>query len=114
MAAPQPPQVRCRDSVAHRVGQFSALGASPWTERARAELAATGVGTPGPAHPAGPLGTLAPQELQVVRLPATGATNRQIAARLFLSPRTVGFHLYKAYPKLGITSRTELPGIDLG
>jgi DNA-binding CsgD family transcriptional regulator len=50
----------------------------------------------------------------VVRLAATGATNRQIGAQLFLSPRTVGFHLYKAYPKLGISSRAELAGIDLG
>nr|WP_308016097.1 helix-turn-helix transcriptional regulator [Nonomuraea aurantiaca] len=45
---------------------------------------------------------------------ATGVTNRQIAAQLFLSPRTVGFHLYKAYPKLGVSSRTDLAGIDLG
>jgi DNA-binding CsgD family transcriptional regulator len=74
-----------------------------------------------PRRPAGarraaanPLDTLTPQELQVVRLAATGATNRQIGAQLFLSPRTVGFHLYKAYPKLGITSRADLPGIDLG
>jgi DNA-binding CsgD family transcriptional regulator len=44
----------------------------------------------------------------VVRLAATGASNKQIGARLFLSPRTVGYHLYKAFPKLGVTSREEL------
>ncbi|MFI7144096.1 helix-turn-helix transcriptional regulator [Nonomuraea sp. NPDC050022] len=96
--------------------RFAALGATPWAERARTELAATGARAdlPEPGGQARPLDTLTPQELQVVRLAATGATNRQIAAQLFLSPRTVGFHLYKAYPKLGVSSRTDLAGIDLG
>ncbi|MEU4226919.1 AAA family ATPase [Nonomuraea sp. NPDC026600] len=92
--------------------RFAALGATPWAERARTELAATGARADLP-EPGGQA-RLTPQELQVVRLAATGATNRQIAAQLFLSPRTVGFHLYKAYPKLGISSRTDLPGIDFG
>ncbi|MFC7040780.1 LuxR C-terminal-related transcriptional regulator, partial [Nonomuraea rubra] len=95
---------------------FTELGAEPWAERARTELAATGVhaAEPGPPAASAALSTLTSQELQVVRLAATGATNRQIAAQLFLSPRTVGFHLYKAYPKLGISSRAELAGLDLG
>ncbi|TDD14593.1 LuxR family transcriptional regulator [Nonomuraea diastatica] len=95
---------------------FTAMGAAPWAERARTELAATGVPATAPARRAdtAPLDTLTPQELQVVRLAATGATNRQIGAQLFLSPRTVGFHLYKAYPKLGVSSRAELAGIDFG
>ncbi|MGP4101885.1 helix-turn-helix transcriptional regulator [Nonomuraea sp. KM90] len=95
---------------------FTALGAAPWAERARTELAAAGVHAAEPKRAAGSaaLGTLTPQELQVVRLAAAGATNRQIGAQLFLSPRTVGFHLYKAYPKLGVSSRAELAGIDLG
>ncbi|SEH03051.1 regulatory protein, luxR family [Nonomuraea solani] len=95
---------------------FVELGAVPWAERARTELAAAGVhaAEPGPPAAGAALSTLTPQELQVVRLAATGATNRQIGAQLFLSPRTVGFHLYKAYPKLGISSRAELTDLELG
>jgi len=55
-----------------------------------------------------PPARLTPQELQVVRLAAAGASNKQIGAQLFLSPRTVGFHLYRAFPKLGVTTREEL------
>ncbi|WP_410050211.1 helix-turn-helix domain-containing protein [Actinomadura sp. CNU-125] len=51
---------------------------------------------------------LTPQELEVAGLAASGLSNPQIASRLFLSPRTVSSHLYRAFPKLGITSRTEL------
>jgi DNA-binding CsgD family transcriptional regulator len=85
---------------------FERLGATPWANRARTELRATGESraVPGPD----PMGTLTPQELQVVRLAAEGLTNRDIGAQLFLSPRTVGYHLYKAYPKLGVTSRAGL------
>jgi DNA-binding CsgD family transcriptional regulator len=80
-------------------------GATPWAQQARDELAATGAATqPGQAGPT----PLTPQERQVTRLAAQGLPNRDIAAQLFLSPRTVAYHLYKAYPKLGITSRTEL------
>ncbi|MGY0234950.1 AAA family ATPase [Longispora urticae] len=85
---------------------FERLGATPWADRARAELTATG--EQAPAHPTGLLSTLTPQELAIVQLAAGGLSNRDIAARLFLSPRTVGHHLYKAYPKLGILSRGEL------
>ncbi|MCQ0004948.1 response regulator transcription factor [Actinomadura madurae] len=49
-----------------------------------------------------------------MRLAAAGASNREIAARLFLSPRTVGNHLYRAYPKLGVRTRVELRRLDLG
>ena len=47
-------------------------------------------------------------------LAARGLSNSEIAAQLFLSPRTVGYHLYKAYPKLGVASRGELAGLELG
>jgi DNA-binding CsgD family transcriptional regulator len=92
---------------------FDELGAGPWAERARAELRATGEtrSTPGPAPDQ--LGELTPQELQVVRLAAAGLSNRDIAAQLFLSPRTVGYHLYKAFPKLGVASRAQLVRLDL-
>jgi DNA-binding NarL/FixJ family response regulator len=59
----------------------------------------------------GALGQLTPQELQIVQLAAQGLANRDIAAQLFLSPRTVGYHLYKAYPKLGVAARSELPDV---
>jgi DNA-binding CsgD family transcriptional regulator/tetratricopeptide (TPR) repeat protein len=82
------------------------IDATPWAERARAELRATGATIPRPGRTSLP--RLTPQELQVVRLAAQGLSNRDIAAQLLLSPRTVGYHLYKAYPKLGITSRSQL------
>ncbi|MFG3225272.1 AAA family ATPase [Kitasatospora sp. NPDC048194] len=88
---------------------FDRLAAHPWATRARTELSATGTPAPDtPAGPSAPLTPLTPQELQIARLAAQGLTNRDIAAQLFLSPRTVAHHLYKAYPKLGITSRTDL------
>ncbi|WP_141580007.1 helix-turn-helix transcriptional regulator [Actinomadura sp. WMMA1423] len=96
---------------------FERLGAAPWAERARTELRAAGeslaAGRGGPARD-DLAARLTPQELQVARLAATGLSNREIGAQLFLSPRTVGYHLYKAYPKLGITARTELAHLDLG
>ncbi|MEV3985363.1 helix-turn-helix transcriptional regulator [Nonomuraea sp. NPDC049758] len=63
------------------------------------------------ARPADALAALTPQELQIVRLAAAGVSNRDIAAQLFLSHRTVEYHLYKAYPKLGIGSRQELASL---
>ncbi|MEV0158854.1 helix-turn-helix transcriptional regulator [Nonomuraea fuscirosea] len=85
---------------------FEAAGARPWARRAQGELRAAGES----AEPApGPLlDTLTPQELRIAGLVADGLSSKEIAARLFLSPRTVEYHLYKIYPKLGITTRTEL------
>lgn len=60
------------------------------------------------------LKTLTPQEVQVVRLAAAGLSNKEIGAQLFLSPRTIGHHLYRAYPKLGVTKRIELAQLGLG
>jgi len=84
---------------------FDALGASPWAERARGELRASGESLRRPID-AGAV--LTPQELQIARLAADGLSNRDIAERLFLSPRTVTTHLYRIYPKVGVASRGEL------
>lgn len=92
---------------------FERLGAAGWTERAGAELAALGDRPVARPHDHDPTARLTPQELQVVRLAAAGLSNRDIAAQLFLSPRTVGHHLYRAYPKLGVTKRTELARLTL-
>ncbi|GAA3612158.1 LuxR family transcriptional regulator [Nonomuraea rosea] len=91
---------------------FERVGAGPWATRARAELRATGEAATD-VRATGAAGLLTPQELQIVRLAAQGATNRDIGAQLFLSPRTVGYHLHKAFPKLGVASRTELARLDL-
>jgi len=86
---------------------FEKLGAEPWATRAQLELRATGL-TARPRSGAWDLATLTPQELQIARLAASGMTNKQIAEQLYLSPRTVGGHLYQIFPKLGITTRAAL------
>lgn len=85
---------------------FRRLGARPWTERARAESRAAGLDVTDPTPDA--LAELSPQQRQIVRLAARGLTNREIGEQLFLSPRTVGSHLYRSFPKLGITARAQL------
>ncbi|MEU6238051.1 helix-turn-helix transcriptional regulator, partial [Kitasatospora sp. NPDC047058] len=93
--------------AAHHV--FRRLQAAPWAERCEEELRAAGdsVAPPSEGPDAGPSG-LTGQELRIARLAATGLTNKEIGLRLQLSPRTVGAHLYKIFPKLGITSRAAL------
>ncbi|MGM7649104.1 AAA family ATPase [Nocardia sp. JW2] len=105
-------KVDARSQLEQCADVFDRLGATPWLERARTELSALGAGTTARADD-GPLSLLTPQESQIVRLAAQGLSNREIAARLFLSHRTVGHHLYKAYPKLGVVSRGELSALDL-
>jgi DNA-binding NarL/FixJ family response regulator len=85
---------------------FDALGVIPWSERARQQLRATGE-TSRPRTPEA-RDQLTPQELQIVQLAAGGHSNREIGQMLYLSHRTVSSHLYRVFPKLGITSRTEL------
>jgi DNA-binding CsgD family transcriptional regulator len=96
-----------RDHLLQAAATFARMGARPWQDRAESELRAVG-GAAVPVRADDPLARLTPQELQVVRLAAVGASNKQIGARLFLSPRTVGYHLYKAFPKLGVATRDEL------
>jgi DNA-binding NarL/FixJ family response regulator len=83
-----------------------------WRERAETELRASGE-TLRRAE-ATPLGRLTPQELQIARFVATGASTKAVAAQLFLSPRTVDAHLRNIFRKLGITSRAQLVGLPLG
>jgi DNA-binding NarL/FixJ family response regulator len=88
---------------------FDALGAAPWAQRARDELRASGERSRQPAPRA--LDLLAPQELQIARLAAEGLSNREIGQQLYLSHRTISNHLYRIFPKLGITSRVELAAV---
>ncbi|MGV9380443.1 AAA family ATPase [Nonomuraea sp. NPDC003707] len=97
--------VLARQALTEALGAFDRLGAVTWAERARTELRAAG--KPTRAH-RDAVATLTPHERQIAELAATGLSNREIGARLFLSPRTVGAHLYKIFPKLGITSRASL------
>jgi ATP/maltotriose-dependent transcriptional regulator MalT len=80
---------------------FEELGTPLWAERARAELARTNVGPGGHA-------ALTPSEQRVAELAASGMTNRDVAAALFISPKTVEHNLGRIYRKLGIRSRAEL------
>ncbi|MFH8349871.1 AAA family ATPase [Streptomyces sp. NPDC018045] len=93
--------------------QLRRIGALPWARLARMELAAAGDRSAQAATPAraddDP--SLTVREHQVVHLAAQGLSNGEIGARLFLSPRTVGYHLYKAFPKLGVGSRAQLRGM---
>ncbi|MDN3359684.1 LuxR family transcriptional regulator [Actinomadura sp. DC4] len=85
---------------------FEHLGARPWATRAARELRATGVQREKPA--ATNSADLTGQQRQIAQLAAAGLSNKQIGERLFLSSRTVGYHLYQIFPKLGITSRAAL------
>jgi DNA-binding CsgD family transcriptional regulator len=89
---------------------FDALGVDAWADLARRELRAAGERGSGQPAPRA-LDLLAPQELQIARLAAEGLTNREIGQQLYLSHRTVSNHLYRIFPKLGITSRAELAAV---
>lgn len=99
-------RVDARPQLREALAVFDELGASRWSDQAAAELEATGetVRRRGPAD----IAALTPQELQVSLLLAEGRTTREAAAALFLSPKTVDYHLRKVYTKLGIRSRAEL------
>jgi DNA-binding CsgD family transcriptional regulator len=95
-----------RAALHKALAYFDRSGAEPWARQARAELTATGEMPP--SGTAGGLRSLTPQELQVALIVAQGSTNREAAAALFLSPKTVEFHLGNTYRKLGVRSRAEL------
>jgi DNA-binding CsgD family transcriptional regulator/tetratricopeptide (TPR) repeat protein len=94
--------------LAEALGTFRRLDARSWTQRAQAELRASGVAVTGAPGERDALGELTPQQRQIVRLASDGLTDREIGDRLFLSPRTVSSHLYRSYPKLGVASRHQL------
>jgi DNA-binding NarL/FixJ family response regulator len=87
---------------------FDRIGAGGFAERARRELSATGE-TARQRSDATRL-TLTPQEAQIAELAAQGRTNPEIGSELFISSRTVEWHLKKVFTKLGISSRRELKG----
>jgi DNA-binding CsgD family transcriptional regulator len=86
--------------------QFDALGGMQWGDRARQELRAAGEASR--RRRPGARDRLSPQELQIARMAAEGLSNREIGQRLYLSHRTVGSHLYRIFPKLEVTARSQL------
>ena len=88
---------------------FRRLAATPWLEAAAREQRAAGVRSD--RAPGDALSGLSPSERQVVLLAAEGLTNPEIAARLFVSPRTVGSHLYRSFTKLGVSTRSQLAAV---
>jgi DNA-binding CsgD family transcriptional regulator len=99
-------RMEARECLRGAVGIFHAIGTEPWERRAQAELRASGARLRRPDASA--RDELTPQELQVALVVADGVTNREAAARLFLSPKTIEVHLSRAYRKLGVRTRTEL------
>ncbi len=99
-------RIDAREQLRSALATFEGMNVEPWTERARAELRASGE-TARRREPS-TIDDLTPQELQVARLVSAGASNREVAAKLFLSSRTVEYHLRKIYLKLGISSRAHL------
>jgi DNA-binding CsgD family transcriptional regulator len=95
-----------RAQLAAALETFERLGAAPWADRAAGELRATGQTKPRAKGLAGD--PLTPQEREIATLAAEGLSNKQIAQRLFLSHKTVGNHLFRIFPKLGISSRAAL------
>ncbi len=109
-------QIRtARERLAAAAETFGRIGASPWAERARAELRAAGVRSPGsPRAATSPVSSLTGQELRVCLAVADGATNREVAATLFVSPKTVEYHLGRVFTKLGMTNRAQLARLVAG
>jgi DNA-binding CsgD family transcriptional regulator len=111
VAAPRGRRQEVREQLrtAHRL--LARMGADAFAERAARELRATG------EHPrrrsTQPTNALTTYELRIARLVAAGATLREVAAQLFLSPRTIDAHLRNIFRKLDITSRRQLRGMEL-
>jgi len=105
-------RAEAREPLRAALETFERLGARLWAERARNELRATGVAATGEREAVTPVAELlTPHELQVALTVARGATNREAAAALFVSPKTVEHHLGQIYRKLGVRSRTQLAAL---
>ncbi|MGH3226486.1 MAG: LuxR C-terminal-related transcriptional regulator, partial [Streptosporangiaceae bacterium] len=102
----QPAQSRRQLRAARDI--LDAIGARAWRDRADAELRASGARSRAQAPEPGRFGQLTAQEQRIARMVLAGLSNREIGERLQVSHRTVGYHLYRMFPKLGITSRAEL------
>src|SRR5262249_24612786 len=114
-------RAEARDHLRGALEASETLGAVPWADRARLELPASGE-TARKRDPS-TVSQLTPQEQQVAAFVADGLSNKEVAAQLFLSPRTIDAHLRNVFAKLGITSRTQLasllhggglPGVEAG
>jgi DNA-binding CsgD family transcriptional regulator len=99
-------RIDAREQLRAALDTFESLGAIPWAGQASAELAATG--ETARRRDVSTLDQLTARELQVALLLSGGLTTRVAAGQLFLSPKTVEYHLRHVYQKLGIRSRTEL------
>ena len=106
MAAPRERRVDAREQLRAAYEQFTSIGMEAFAERARSELLATGEKVR--KRTVETRDDLTAQERQIARLARDGLSNPEIAARLFLSPRTVEWHLRNVFTKLGIRSRYEL------
>jgi DNA-binding CsgD family transcriptional regulator len=104
-------RAQARPHLRSALEAFERCSATPWAERTANELRATGQRVR--KREVSALTQLTPQELQIARLVAEGLTNREVAAQLFLSPRTVDYHLRKVFTKAGISSRSELIRLEL-
>jgi DNA-binding CsgD family transcriptional regulator len=103
-------RIDARHALQLSLDGFDQLGAEPWATRAKIELRATGA-TPRRRRDAFDRDQLTAHELQVALIVAGGASNREAAAALFLSPKTIEFHLARIYRKLGVRTRTELAAV---
>jgi DNA-binding NarL/FixJ family response regulator len=99
-------RTEARIQLRNALATFEGLNTPLWADRARAELAATGITAR--KRDASTLDTLTPQELRIAKLVGSGASNRDVANQLFLSQKTVEYHLRKVFTKLGVSSRVEL------
>ena len=94
-----------REQLTQAADGFRSLTARPWEQRSTSELRASGAAV---KRAIGGTVALSAQERTIAEMAAAGQSNKQIAAHLYLSPRTVGAHLYRVFPKLGVTSRAAL------